>query len=84
MAWVWVPVTARVDDAKGRALLTERGPTKDKRAMPFVQLFKVRSRKQNHLFSLRVRVLLIWLERIYRKVLQCLEPRWHSSARCCS
>ena len=38
----WAPETARVDDAKVRALLTERGLIKDKRAMPFVQLFKVR------------------------------------------
>lgn len=41
----WDPETARVDDAKVRAALTERGLIKDKRAMPFVQLFKVRSRK---------------------------------------
>jgi leucyl-tRNA synthetase len=49
-AWVPEPVadaksgagTGRVDDAKVRALLTERGLIKDKRAMPFVQLFKVR------------------------------------------
>jgi hypothetical protein len=39
----WAPETARVDDAKVRALLMERGMIKDKRAMPFVQLFKVRS-----------------------------------------
>jgi leucyl-tRNA synthetase len=39
----WAPETARVDDAKVRQLLTERGMIKDKRAMPFVQLFKVRS-----------------------------------------
>ena len=38
----WTSETARVDDAKVRALLTERGLIKDKRAMPFVQLFKVR------------------------------------------
>jgi leucyl-tRNA synthetase len=38
----WAPETARVDDAKVRALLMERGMIKDKRAMPFVQLFKVR------------------------------------------
>jgi hypothetical protein len=31
-----------VDDARIRTLLTERGLIKDKRAMPFVQLFKVR------------------------------------------
>lgn len=31
----------KVDDAKVRALLTERGMIKDKRAMPFVQAFKV-------------------------------------------
>jgi leucyl-tRNA synthetase len=37
----WTPEAARVDDAKVRALLTERGLIKDKRAMPFVQLFKV-------------------------------------------
>ena len=41
-----VPETARVDDTKVRALLTERRLIKDKRAMPFVQLFKVRCRKQ--------------------------------------
>jgi leucyl-tRNA synthetase len=39
----WTSETARVDDAKVRALLVERGLIKDKRAMPFVQLFKVRS-----------------------------------------
>ena len=38
----WSSEMARVDDAKVRALLTERGMIKDKRAMPFVQLFKVR------------------------------------------
>ncbi|KAL1720389.1 hypothetical protein EV715DRAFT_262713 [Schizophyllum commune] len=32
----------KVDDAKVRALLTERGLIKDKRAMPFVQAFKKR------------------------------------------
>lgn len=31
----------KVDDAKVRTLLTERGLIKDKRAMPFVQAFKV-------------------------------------------
>ncbi|KAH9990344.1 leucyl-tRNA synthetase [Russula vinacea] len=36
----WASETARVDDAKVRALLMERGMIKDKRAMPFVQLFK--------------------------------------------
>ena len=40
-AWAPEPA-ARVDDAKVRALLTERGLIKDKRAMPFVQSFKVR------------------------------------------
>jgi len=39
----WTPEIGRVDDAKVRALLMERGLIKDKRAMPFVQLFKVRS-----------------------------------------
>jgi leucyl-tRNA synthetase len=45
----------RVDDAKVRALLTERGLIKDKRAMPFVQAFKVRyiSRPQPR-YSLRL------------------------------
>lgn len=38
----WTSETARVDDAKVRAVLMERGLIKDKRAMPFVQLFKVR------------------------------------------
>ena len=44
----WAPETGGggggggVDDAKVRTLLTERGLIKDKRAMPFVQLFKVR------------------------------------------
>jgi len=38
----WARETGRVDDAKVRALLTERGLIKDKRTMPFVQLFKVR------------------------------------------
>ena len=31
----------KVDDAKVRALLTERGLIKEKRAMPFIQAFKV-------------------------------------------
>ena len=39
----WDPVAARVDDARVRAVLMERGLIKDKRAMPFVQLFKVRN-----------------------------------------
>lgn len=39
----WTSETARVDDAKVRASLVECGLIKDKRAMPFVQLFKVRS-----------------------------------------
>jgi leucyl-tRNA synthetase len=38
----WAPEAGRVDDAKVRTLLTERGLIKDKRTMPFVQLFKVR------------------------------------------
>ncbi|KAI0270544.1 hypothetical protein BC834DRAFT_922502 [Gloeopeniophorella convolvens] len=38
----WAPEAGRVDDAKVRALLTQRGLIKDKRAMPFVQLFKKR------------------------------------------
>lgn len=39
----WDPVAARVDDARVRAVLIERALIKDKRAMPFVQLFKVRN-----------------------------------------
>lgn len=38
----WDPLAARVDDARVRAVLVERGLIKDKRAMPFVQLFKKR------------------------------------------
>ncbi|KAI0045191.1 leucyl-tRNA synthetase [Auriscalpium vulgare] len=38
----WSQEAGKVDDAKVRALLTERGLIKDKRAMPFVQLFKKR------------------------------------------
>lgn len=38
----WDPVAARVDDARVRAVLIERALIKDKRAMPFVQLFKKR------------------------------------------
>jgi len=38
----WAPDAGRVDDAKVRAALAERGLIKDKRAMPFVQLFKKR------------------------------------------
>jgi leucyl-tRNA synthetase len=38
----WASETGCVDDAKVRALLMERGLIKDKRAMPFIQLFKVR------------------------------------------
>ena len=33
----------KVDDAKVRTLLTEKGLIKDKRAMPFIQAFKVRA-----------------------------------------
>ena len=33
--------TDRVDGAKVRAILTENGMIKDKRAMPFIQAFKV-------------------------------------------
>ena len=40
----WDPAVARVDDARVRTALMERGLIKDKRAMPFVQLFKVCSR----------------------------------------
>ncbi len=40
----WEPAAARVDDARVRAALMERGMIKDKRAMPFVQLFKVTNR----------------------------------------
>jgi leucyl-tRNA synthetase len=36
----------KVDDAKVRQLLTEKGLIKDKRAMPFVQMFKVRINRQ--------------------------------------
>ena len=39
----------KVDDVKVRSLLTERGLIKDKRAMPFVQAFKV-----SRAYSLRV------------------------------
>ena len=34
--------TDKIDDAKVRELLMERGLIKDKRAMPFIQLFKVK------------------------------------------
>ena len=37
----WDPTAARVDNARVRAVLMERGLIKDKRAMPFMQLFKV-------------------------------------------
>lgn len=40
----YVEGTDKVDDAKVRELLTQRGLIKDKKAMPFIQLFKVRSR----------------------------------------
>ena len=38
----WDGEAKKVDDAKVRAILTEKGLIKEKRAMPFVQLFKVR------------------------------------------
>lgn len=38
----YAPEADKVDDAKVRELLTQRGLIKDKRAMPFVQAFKVR------------------------------------------
>jgi len=78
----WVPETARVDDAKVRALLTERGLIKDKRAMPFVQLFKVRSRKQKPIILLSLRVRFFSDASAYRNVLRSLEPRRRSSASC--
>ena len=37
----YLPEQGKVDDAKVRELLVKRGLIKDKRAMPFVQLFKV-------------------------------------------
>ncbi|KAH9056465.1 leucyl-tRNA synthetase [Lactarius vividus] len=38
----WDPAAVRVDDSRVRTVLIERGLIKDKRAMPFVQLFKKR------------------------------------------
>ncbi|KAI0920465.1 hypothetical protein AcV5_010190 [Taiwanofungus camphoratus] len=38
----YAPLADKVDDAKVRELLTQRGLIKDKRAMPFVQAFKKR------------------------------------------
>ncbi|KAI0063343.1 leucyl-tRNA synthetase [Artomyces pyxidatus] len=38
----WEPAAGKVDDARVRVLLTGKGLIKDKRAMPFVQLFKKR------------------------------------------
>ena len=40
----YVEETDKVDDVKVRELLTQTGLIKDKRAMPFIQLFKVSSR----------------------------------------
>ena len=40
---IWLPETASVDGSKVCALRTERGPEKDRRATPFVRLFKVHS-----------------------------------------
>lgn len=37
----YVEGTDKVDDAKVREILTQKGLIKDKRAMPFIQLFKV-------------------------------------------
>jgi leucyl-tRNA synthetase len=71
------PETGRVDDARVRALLTERGLIKDKRAMPFVQLFKVRA------FSLSLFVFLCAILTTYvRNGLRSLAPRRRSSASC--
>lgn len=39
----YLPEQDKVDDAKVREVLIKRGLIKDKRAMPFVQLFKVRT-----------------------------------------
>ena len=39
---VYDPATEKVDDVKVRDLLKDRGMIKDKRAMPFIQAFKVR------------------------------------------
>lgn len=39
----WDDEKEKVDDAKVRSILTAKGLLKEKRAMPFVQLFKVRS-----------------------------------------
>ena len=38
---VYDPETEKVDDAKVRDLLKDRGLIKDKKAMPFIQAFKV-------------------------------------------
>ena len=47
----WDPAATRVDDARVRTVLTERGLIKDKRAMPFVQLFKVCNSAFGFVFS---------------------------------
>jgi hypothetical protein len=58
----WTSETPQVDDAKVRALsrLTERGLIKSKRAMPFVQLFKVRC-NSHPLFFLSILILILIL-----------------------
>jgi len=79
----WAPETARVDDAKVRALLTERGLIKDKRAMPFVQLFKVRGLLPTCAGGGSFFFFFFLLTRArIRNVLRSLEPRRCLSASC--
>ena len=74
----WDPAAARVDDARVRVVLTERALIKDKRAMPFVQLFKVRYGVFSRLFFL-ARFL---NGLVCRNALRNLGPRRRSSGLC--
>jgi leucyl-tRNA synthetase len=72
--------TQRVDDAKVREVLQKKGLLKDKRAMPFIQLFKV-----NHM-SLSIRLPLERTNRHVRTRNECssLERTLLLSGSCCS
>ena len=74
----WLPETASFDDSKVCALRTERGPDKDKPVTPFVRLFKVHSRGQNHPL-LHTCATFYFDASTHGNVLRCLEPRRRSS-----
>ena len=79
--------TQKVDDAKVREVLQKKGLLKDKRAMPFIQLFKVDPWSAGHLiwdgtdaipFSIPDRNECNSLERRLGSRGSCCSPRWTS------